>query len=168
MDAQLKYETEALIREFNQIAKNVRRDKKNILRASAAILVNEIKFRAPIGKKIHKRYSTPKINKGRRAAKGSGVVVATYYPGNLRFSISALNLRRTSAVFVGPKLAKGRGGGSHNNASNADGYYAHMVENGTQNTNARPFVAPAVAAVGGSVMEDIKRRLRAKIKRIKK
>lgn len=156
------------MKEFEQIVANVRRGRKAVLKASAQILINEIKFRAPISKKPHKRYSTPKINKGRRAAKGSGVVVATYMPGNLRFSFSTLNLRRTSAVFVGAKLDKRGGGGVYNSSANADGYYAHMVERGTKYAKETPFVAPALQSAGPHVLNDIARRLSAKIKRLKK
>ena len=68
---------------------------------------------APRGSKIHKRYSTAKVNKAIRAPKGMGTVVATYSPGNLGNSMQILPLRRTkSAVYVGAKLAKGQAKGN--------------------------------------------------------
>lgn len=162
-------EVNALFSEFVQISKNVRRDRMAILTASSKILVNEVKSRAPVGSVIHKRYSTPKINKLRRAKRGSGVVVATYMPGNLRFSIKTMRFKQSkSAVFVGALLQKGRGGGIHNSSANTDGYYAHMIERGTKKTNERPFIAPAVSAVGGDVRDDMIKRLQNKIKRLKR
>lgn len=162
-------EIDALVKEFSEIATNIVKARSRILTVSSKILVNEIKSNAPVGSKIHKRYSTPKVIKSRRAKKGSGVVVATYYPGNLRFSFNVMKFRRSkAAVYVGAKLAKGQAEGVFSSAAKADGYYAHMVDRGTRQKAARPFVERSVLSVSNDVLEDIKKRTSKYIKRQKK
>lgn len=107
---------------------------KDDLKEGGDFLTTAIKSRAPIGTRVHKRYNSGKT----RAAKGAGVVEATYRPGNLRRSFRVLNLRKSkNAVFVGALLGK-----------STDGYYAGMVESGTKYMPSRPFVAPVVQSVG--------------------
>lgn len=159
-------EIDQLVKEFYAIGGNIVRARSGILTASSKILVNEIKSNAPVGSKIHKRYGTPKAIKSRRAKKGSGVVVATYYPGNLRFSFKVMKFSRAKAsVYVGSKLAKGQAQGVFSSAAKADGYYSHMVDRGTKNKAARPFVERSVLAVQNDVLEDIKKRTAKYIKR---
>lgn len=109
----------------------------------AAVPVREIaQSRAPVGSRPHKRYEKVRSD-GRRAGKGSGRVVATYNPGNLRGSVRTLRFRRAvNTVFVGPKVAKGGSKGTFG-PRRPDAYYAHMVERGTVNTPAKPFMLPA-------------------------
>lgn len=94
---------------------------------------------APKGSRVHKRYSTAKVNKSMRAPKGMGTVVATYSPGNLARSMQVLKLRRTkSAVYVGANLARGGAKGNFG-GMRTDGYYLHMVEWGTNKWGGKPF-----------------------------
>lgn len=59
----------------------------------------------------------------------NGKVVATYYPGNLRRSVQLLDLKNTSAKFVGYVVQpRGKGRGTFKNDSKVDGYYARFVE----------------------------------------
>lgn len=138
MDAQLQRDLNKVINNLKTLEPFIRRSGKEDLREAAKILATAVAIRTPIGAKPHKRYPT---RKGRKAAKGSGNVLATYRPGNLRKSIRVLNFRRSSAAFVGAKLGK-----------NPDGYYAHMVERGTTTYEGRHFFEKAVAAVGGATL----------------
>ena len=119
---------------------------KDIKRAAAlggAYFASTAESAAPVGTKIHKRYSTAKVNAAIRAPKGMGNVVATYYPGNLARAIRVLDLKRTkNAVFVGARLQKGAYSGVFS-GMRADGYYMHMVEGGTKNWSGRPFFIAA-------------------------
>lgn len=138
MDAQLQGELNRVIGSLKRLEPFIRKSGKEDLREAAKILATAVAIRTPVGTKVHKRYPT---GKGRRAAKGSGNVLATYRPGNLRKSIRVLNFRRSSAAWVGAKLGK-----------NPDGYYAHMVEGGTVNYQGRHFFEKAVAAAGNATL----------------
>ena len=162
-------EIDALMKEFYELSSDIAKDRMSILRASSKILVNEIKSNIPVGGKVHKRYSTPKVIKSRRAKKGSGVVVATYFPGNLRFSFKSMNFRRSkSAIFVGAVMAKGEAHGMFNSSAKADGYYAHMIDGGTKKKAARPFMERSVSAAGPAVLDDIKTRVNKHIVKVNK
>lgn len=59
----------------------------------------------------------------------NGKVVATYMPGNLRRSVQVLDLKETSAKFVGYVVQpRGKGKGTFSSESKVDGYYARFVE----------------------------------------
>jgi HK97 gp10 family phage protein len=128
--------------------------KKEILEDAAVIMQNAAAEKAPRGGSVHRRYSTAKASKSIRAPRGSGRVVAIYYPGNLRGSIKILNFKRSKDVFVGAALNK-RGSKGTFGQGRFDGYYAHMVEFGTRNYAARPFMRPAVAQASGQVQKRI-------------
>lgn len=111
------------------IAKD-KRLKKSLLKPGATIVQQGLVKAAPHGRAIHYRYQKG-IAKGLKAPKGTGRVVATYYPGNLQHSISILNFTKSDKLFVGSMLAKGvspKGEFGHA-FGKADGYYLHMVEN---------------------------------------
>lgn len=141
LNAPLQQELNALIRKFDGLTDNMHRARNRVLTEAAGPLRSAIAGRAPQSDKPHKRYSTPKISGKLRAPKGSGVVVATYAPGNLRKSVQTLRFRRSKAVFIGPKVQ--RSGGKP-----PDGYYAHMVNFGTVNQAPQRFVQAGVAAAG--------------------
>ena len=93
---------------------------------------------APKSKRAHKRYNTAKVVKAIRAPKGRGNVVATYYPGNLGRSLQVMKFNRAkSKVFVGAKLARTARGNF--NGRRVDGYYLHMVEEGTKHSQGTRF-----------------------------
>lgn len=147
MNTELQSELNTLIRTLQGLTPAATKQSKKLLTEAAGPLVAAIQGRAPVSDKPHKRYKSSKGTK--RAPKGTGQVVATYYPGNLKRSFGVLRFRRSKAVFVGPK-ATGNSGDFR--GRRADGYYAHMVEFGTKKASATPFVAPAVNAVGGTVL----------------
>lgn len=125
-------------------------DRKEILRYAAQPLISTIRSATPVGSVVHRRYPSKKGTA--RAPKGSGTVVATYSPGNLRASIEELtNLRRTDSVWVGPRGRRIKRGGPNK----GDGYYAVMVDNGTKNRPATPFFYRSVAVAA----PEVKKRL---------
>lgn len=138
MDAQLQADLNRVLRTLKGVEPFVRKSGKADLREAAKILSTAVAIRTPVGVKTHKRY--PKRT-GRKAAKGSGNVLATYKPGNLRKSIRVLSFRRSPAAWVGPKLGK-----------TPDGYYAHMVERGTVHQPAQEFFKKAVASAGNATL----------------
>lgn len=116
-------------------------ERTEAFKKAGKILHAEMQRRAPIYKKVVKRYS-------------NGKVVAVYHPGNLKRSVQILEFNKSDSVFVGIKrdtVAKARGVYS---GSRADGYYAHMVEYGRRKN---PFIRPAVDAVGGRVVKELER-----------
>ena len=138
MDAQLQADLNRALKALKGLDPFLRKAGKADLREAAKILSTAVAIRTPIGKVTHRRYPT---KKGKKAGKGSGNVLATYRPGNLRRSIRVLNFRRSSAAFVGAKLGK-----------NPDGYYAHMVERGTTTQPAQEFFKKAVASAGNATL----------------
>lgn len=108
---------------------------------------------APKSSKVHKRYSTAKVNKKMRAPKGMGTVVATYHPGNLAQSMQVLKFSRAKTkVYVGSKLAKGGARGTFGLGSRTDGYYLGMVTDGTKHSSPNRFFAQAVNKSSGTVL----------------
>ena len=122
-----------------------RKTRRKVMRKPAKIVVDKARRSVPVGKRIHYRYSTPKIIKNKRAAKGSGVIVATYHPGNLRKSVKRLNFRKSAREFIGPKL--GRGGRNKGefglSATRVDAYYAAAMA-GSAVRFRKMFLEPAL------------------------
>ena len=94
LNAPLQAELNTLIRKLDGLVDTARRERNRVLTEAAGPLRSAIAGRAPQSDKAHKRYSTPKISGKLRALKGSGTVVATYKPGNLRKSVQTLRFRR--------------------------------------------------------------------------
>lgn len=141
LNAPLQAELNTLIRKLDGLVDTARRNRDRVLMEAAGPLKSAIAGRAPQSDKAHKRYSTPKISGKLRAPKGSGVVAATYAPGNLRKSVQTLRFRRSKAVFIGPRVQRSGG-------KTPDGYYAHMVNFGTVSQAPQRFVEAGVAAAG--------------------
>ena len=158
MDAQLQRDLNQVINTIRGISGAISKEAKNELKEAAGPLLLAIKTAAPKGTKTHKRYVSHGGNK--RAAKGSGNVAATYKPGNLKRSYRILRFRRSKlAVFVGVKL-----GGK------VDGYYAHMVNNDTQNVDGstrmgKGYIEKAVSSLGQSVLSDSISRISRLVKK---
>ncbi len=158
MNAELQSELNTLIRKLDGLSDATKRDRDRVLTEAAGPLRSAIAGRAPQSDRPHSRYSTPKISGKLRAPKGSGVIKATYQPGNLRKSVQTLRFRRSKAVFIGPKVRRSAG-------QMPDGYYAHMVNFGTVKQTAQRFVQAGVAAAGDTSLrlaaELMKRRIEA-------
>lgn len=135
-DAQLKEILKALDKVQKQFSD--KKTRRRIMRKPADIVKKSAQNEVTDSKRVHYRYSTPKLVKRRRAGKGSGVVIAAYYPGNLRKSIKRLLFRRSFREFVGPKIKKGSSKGVFGlNATKVDGYYAAMSRG--RNSTAEKF-----------------------------
>lgn len=138
-DGFLESEMADVFARFQRLGKLYVQAAPRIAAIGGSYLASAAESAAPKGRKIHRRYSTSKVNKAIRAPKGMGTVVATYSPGNLARSMQVLKLRRTkSAVIVGANLTKGSAKGNFS-GMRTDGYYLHMVEGGTNKWAGKPF-----------------------------
>lgn len=143
IDAQLQADLNRVVSAIRGISPAITKEAKDELAKSAKPLMQAIKSAAPRGKRSHTRI----------AAGGERV---TYRPGNLKRSYRVLKFRRAkTAVFVGVKL-----GGK------VDGYYAHMVNDGTVDAgygasqNAQKFVEKGVNSIGNAVLTDSVNRIK--------
>lgn len=105
---------------------NTPKKRRDLLRPAAQLMMDEAKKLVSRSNKPHKRYK-------------DGVVVATYYPGNLRRSLQILgNKGKLSGVIIaGPKLAKAGDSSGKFSGRRVDGWYAGIVE------KKKPFLRPA-------------------------
>lgn len=120
-----------------------KREMLRILRIVAKPTVSAARQEAPVGDRVHKRYS-----------RRDGRVLGVYNPGNLRKSIGNITgkkgLGRVNAVlYVGPR-SKGR---------KYDGYYGHMVHGGTVKQEANPYMDRAYNRTKGQVTVDAEARV---------
>ncbi len=123
---------------------------KKILRKSAAPLRKAARSNIDDASKEVKRYS-------------GGKVVAIYNPGNLRRSIKILTFRRSKfAVFVGPQVGKAGSKEYGRPGQPVDGFYAHMVEFGTVNSRANPYMRPAFSKTKGRIIQIATQQIRKK------
>ena len=124
----MEQEVQLAIKKLQALPKNYSRRRKRILRVAAVPLIKAARRNIPRSSKPHYRYKTSKASSSIRATKRKRKIVATYYPGNLRRSITTLNFRKSGDVFVGPLLAKrGKGGGTFNN-DRVNGFYANQMK----------------------------------------
>lgn len=131
---------------------------KEFLKPAAKILISKISAAAPKSDSKHFRYTSSMSDKKKRAKKGEGNKVATYYPGNLARSIRMLTFRRSSDVWVGPRFAK-RGSNGEYKGNKVDGFYARFVEFGTKHFAAQPFIRPSVIRAKTEVIKSIRNEL---------
>ncbi len=163
--ASMEREIAATLRTLEKLEKEFTvKERKRIMRPGAKILQSAIAANARRSKKVHLRYNTGKVDKGIRAPKGSGNVVATYDPGNLARAIAIFNFRRSNSLHVGPKVAKGQNTYGHFSGRRVDAFYAGWIEYGTVNMRARPYIRPALAAAKGKVGKAITEAVRRKVK----
>lgn len=119
----LARQVNAIVNRIEHFSHVMEGESKKMMNKAAGVVVKKARQKAPTGKKPHTRYNK------------KGEKIATYYPGNLKKSIKVLRkLRRARNLWVGPE--------SGLKVKN-DGYYAHMVEYGTVNFPAKPFMRPA-------------------------
>lgn len=150
----------AAVKTLEKLMFNFEQEKRAILEDGAQVVITEVQARAPVGDKIHVRY--PSLPKGaKKAGKGFGRPIATYYPGNLKRSFAILKLRRSDAVIVGAVLKKkGQTKGTFA-GRRADGYYLGFIEYGVEfgerSIPARPFVRPAYISAAPRVVTTVKR-----------
>jgi HK97 gp10 family phage protein len=131
LDAKTQAEIAKIINAFNNLSKKFdKKGQQKILKKGATVIRSAVKSLAPESSDTHFRYDTGKLDKSKRAAKGSGQIVAAYEPGNFKRSIRIQLFKRSNAVFVGPVVAKGKKGGNYS-GNKVDAYYAHIVEHGS-------------------------------------
>lgn len=126
-----------------------KREMLKVLRIAAKPTVAAARQEAPVGDKVHKRYS-----------RRDGSVLGVYDPGNLRKSIGNITgkkgLGRANAVlYVGPR-SKGK---------KYDGYYGHMVHSGTKTQSANPFMDRAYNRTKAQVTADTEKKVAKLIQR---
>lgn len=153
MDRELQRELAILKKKLYAISDNAKKESQDAFKQAAPLLISAIQVRTPQSDAPHFRYDTPKLSKRLRAPNGSGKIVATYMPGNLKRSFKTLVFRKSASVYVGPKLDK-RGSGGTFAGARVDGYYAHWVEFGAPEAGIKPqsFVRPAAASAGPVVL----------------
>ena len=140
-------EINATIKKLERAARIIdNRERKQLLGRAAAPVRSELRKRTAVGRRVHYRYS-----KGR--------LVATYYPGNLRQSMSILRkLKQSPDLFVGPDYGGKRGvtryGGS---GRPADGYYYAMWA-GSKAAFISRVRNPAVNAARSKSIAEVKKR----------
>lgn len=138
----IEQEINEAVKKLSGISGSLVKHRQRIMALGGAYASAAIESAAPKSKKPHYRYSTKKVVKSIRAPKGKGSVVATYMPGNLGRSVNVLKFARAkSKVFVGAKVARSSKGVFAGRRT--DGYYLHMVEDGTKNSSASPFFRSA-------------------------
>jgi|18_taG_2_1085343.scaffolds.fasta_scaffold05869_5 HK97 gp10 family phage protein len=152
----LEQEVKEAIKKLQLLPKEFsKKTKRKMLRKAAKPLINAARNNIGDSNEPHYRYKTSKASNKLRAPKGKGNVVAVYHPGNLRKSIKALTFRKSSDIFVGPRVAKRGSGGHYGKGSRVDGYYAAMVEFGTRNTAGQAYMRRAVPAATQAVQKKI-------------
>lgn len=134
----IEQEIQEAVKKLQKCGKVFYDNRQRVAALGGAYAASAAEAAAPKSSKPHKRYSTAKLTKKIRAPKGLGKVVATYFPGNLGRSINVLKFSRAkSKVFVGAKLARRATGNFQGRRT--DGYYMHMVEQGTKNWSGKAF-----------------------------
>lgn len=129
--ARFSADTKRMVARLEAVSNDIKKESREIFNKAAVPLIAAIQSGAPQSGWPHGRYK-------------DGREVAIYVPGNLRRSFrNTLRFGRSSAVWIAPKLAKGESATGIFEGSRTDAYYAHMVEFGTVNFPAKPFVRPA-------------------------
>lgn len=146
----IQAEVDILVRKLQSISDTARKDSRMAFSQGAKPLIAAIKAAAP-------------VSEGPHIGRGPGGVNVVYQPGNLRRSFKKLLFRRSSAVFVGPKVDFVGG-------ASANGYYAHFVEFGTVNQPPQPFVRTVAATIGPVALRisaiELKKMIDAHAKRL--
>lgn len=136
-----------VIKKLNAIPKDAlsAKERKKALRKASKPLIAAAQAKAPVMRQ--RRKVTISLKNGEKV---------TYYAGNLRLSIKEITLRKGGAsVFIGPKVTRRRKGGEEYGkvSSKVDAFYAAMVEYGTPNMSARPYMRPAYEATKQQVIQ---------------
>lgn len=124
---------------YKEAARYVRDEMRKYIWANQAKVGSYYIYHDPDTGKMKRTYRpewTVRYSGGKR--------VAAYKIGNLKRSVKILHhLRRSPYAIVGPKKSKGSSKGYFDNYTRVDPYYAHMVDQGTQNKtigrNLRPM-----------------------------
>jgi hypothetical protein len=132
----LNNEVNELIKRLRMVSQTSKRQTSRILGKNAKPIADALFAAAPHGKKIHKRYKKAGLNRGIRAPRGKGQVVAIYKPGNLATSFKLFRFKGAKySIQVGAKFQKNPTG-TFGPGGKQDAYYTHIVE------QRDPFIIP--------------------------
>lgn len=164
IEANLDKQVRDAIKKLNSIPKEFRKkERKKMLRKASKPLIAAAKSNIKDSKIPVHRYSTGKVVQSIRAPKGSGTILATYIPGNLKESIKVLPIRKSWDIFIGPKVAKRNNKGTFGTKGKVDGWYAHFVEFGTVHQDAQNYMRNAVDTtkriVQKNIIQEVKKTL---------
>jgi len=139
----LNKEVRDIMKTLAKLPIDVRKERKRILRKAAKPLVAMAQTKAPIMRS--RRQVTITLKDGSKLK---------YYPNNLRLAIRVLDFRKSADVFVGPKVTRRRKAGEEygRSGNKVDAFYAAMIEHGTRNMTARPYMRPAYEGTKGQVI----------------
>lgn len=153
-----------VLKRFDKVLKEVNRpdQKLPILRRQAQKIVKAARNRAPVSKKPHYLYNTTKILANRRAKRGSGMRKAMFIPGNLKYSIRTLALRRARKVYIGPKILKKTKMGAVYGPHNPNAYYAAMVYGSAKAFRNRVMI-PALMSTRQAIIKGLERSMKTQI-----
>jgi len=129
----LKLNWTALQNELKKAPEKVKvRELRRVMRAELSVVVQSVRQFVPVRKKTS---GIKRTFQKRGAAKSSKILRA---PGNLKKSIGIIASRKTATLFVRPLFGASK---------KYDGFYGHMVHNGTVNTKTKTaFMDQAYAA----------------------
>lgn len=127
---------------FSDVAKRLnpkKQEYKSAMNYAGEMLRDAMRAAAPESGEIHYRYA-----KSKGMPRGTGKLVATYMPGNLRRSIKVFeHMNDKRNVYVGVEIQpRGKGTGVFT-GDRTDGWYARFLE---YNPGNKPFLRPAVIA----------------------
>lgn len=141
-------------------------DKKlAILRNQAKKVVTAARAIAPVSKKRHFVYNTVKLLSNRRAKRGYGQKKAVIYPGNLKFSIQTLSLKRARKVYIGPRILRRIKTGGVYGPRNTNAYYAQMIYGSARAFRDRIMI-PALVSSRSAIIAGLRRSIKIRIRRI--
>lgn len=165
MPRTIDQEVDLIIKKLKILPKEFTKKKMQKLLAEAAEpLLEAAKSNVPTSLKTHYRYKTSKASRKFRAPKGKGNRIASYEPGNLKNALRILKFRRSSDVFVGPKVAKRGAKGRYGRGRRVDGYYAAWIEYGTSKIKPVGYMRRALASKKSIVQARIIGLAKSKIK----
>lgn len=140
-------------------------NKRKILRRQAKKIVLAARNSTPVGKRrVNKLYDTTKLLKNRRASRGFGKVKASFLRGNLQGSIKVLTLRKTSRVFVGPRILKRVKQGATYGPKRPNAYYAQMIYGSAKAFKAKVMV-PALNSSRSAVIKGLQKSIQINVRK---
>lgn len=156
MPKTIQQEIDEAIKKLKSLPKEFsKKEKRKVLRKAAKPLIEAARNNIPRSSKPHYRYKTSKASQSIKAPKGKGKIVATYYPGNLRRSIRAMTFRKSSDIFVGPRVARRGKGGRTFKGRRVDGFYANQMEFGNKNHAGFAYMRKAIPTATSKVQSII-------------
>lgn len=111
-----------------------------------------------LGPELSKKALNQAVSAGARIIRDAGKQAAPVDTGALRNSIYTKRIKELSSTEEATYFVGARSGYKYK-SKNADGWYFHMVEFGTEKMQARPFLRPAFEANKMRAYDKIKERL---------